>query len=670
MALLFILATPQSHAERSLTCHTLPKIFRAYFSHHSKEKSLTPEIKKRIAETFLKKIDPSKTLFLESEAAELKNKIRKSIAAVERGNCKYFASIRDDVIARTALVEAYIRKVVEKPKTFKLDEKVELVLNPDKRGFPQTVSAKNELNRKLIHFQMSNYLSAGTSMKEARKQLVHRYELRTKRAKELLIDDYYDIFMDSFAYSLDPHSSYLSSDVLEDFQINMSLSLEGIGVSLSSRDGYTVIEDIIPGGAADKIQGEKRLKPKDKIIAVSESTLDGKAKNVPVNITDMSLRDVVRLIRGKKNTAVQLTILRKSEPPKRLIVTIVRDKINLEEQAAKLRYEEKTVDGKKVKLAVIDLPSFYGDSDPGKRSALRDVRRLLIQAKKKGVDGVLLDLSRNGGGLLTHAVSISGLFLKTGNIVAVKDSRNRTEKLDDTDETIDYSGPLVVLTSRLSASASEILAGAVKDYRRAIIVGDDHTFGKGTVQTVISLPPGLGALKVTTGTFFRPGGHSTQHRGVASDIVIPSIFNTDEIGEKSYKHSIQPDKIDRFLSQKVNSKLPEFQWEPVTDQVISQLAKRSEERVKKNDEFKEILKKLEENKKKDDKVKLAELRKETEKAKAEEEKEEKAKKNAKKNDKKKNSVAKKEKEDTPQLKEALNILADYVSMNRKQLAKK
>ena len=354
---------------------------------------------------------------------------------------------------------------------------------------------------------MSNYLGAGEKLPEAKRLLAHRYELRTKRLRELPQWEIYSIFLDSFATALDPHSNYLSPEAVEDFRISMSLSLEGIGVALSERDGYSVVERIIPGGAADRI--EKGLEPNDKIIAVAE---DG---GESVNIVDMPLREAVSLIRGKKGTKVHLTVLRQGDETQRFPLAIVRDKIDLAEQAASLRFETRERNGKPFKLAIIDLPSFYGDSDPGQRQCTDDVEKLLEQVKEAKADGLLLDLSRNGGGLLEHAVKISGFFIRKGEVVGVQNARGQLSVLSDRDERILYTGPMVVHVSRVSASASEILAGALKDYHRAVITGDDHTFGKGTVQTVTPLPPGLGALKITTARFFRPGGQSTQNDGVS-----------------------------------------------------------------------------------------------------------------------------------------------------------
>lgn len=321
----------------------------------------------------------------------------------------------------------------------------------------------------------------------------------------------------------------------------------------------------------------------------------------------MALRDVVRLIRGRKGTKVHLTVLRQAETTERFQVAIVRDKIDLEQQAAKLRIETVPAGGRELKLGVLELPSFYGDRDPTKRQGSRDVARLLREAKREKLDGLVLDLSRNGGGLLEDAVTISGFFIRQGGVVAIRSAGEQERVLDDPQDDVLYDGPLVVLTSRVSASASEILAGAMKDYHRAVVVGDDHTFGKGTVQSVFPLRPGLGALKVTTALFYRPGGVSTQHAGVPADVVIPSLFNTDTFGERNHPHSLRADAIDPFVGPGANGSQAGEHWEPVTDDVLAEIARRSRSRITTDEFFQEVESQLAEQEADDGLVKLSEL---------------------------------------------------------------
>jgi carboxyl-terminal processing protease len=375
---------------------------------------------------------------------------------------------------------------------------------------------------------------------------------------------------------------------LEDFEIQMNLSLEGIGATLSSQDGFTVVEALVAGGSASK---SGLLQPQDKIIAVAQGD-----KGVMETVMEMDLRDVVRKIRGEKGTKVRLSVLRKEkEGVKKFEIVLIRDKITLEDDAASILYVDKEINGAKKKIAVLNLPSFYASSKRGERSSAADVKKLLADARNKKADGLILDLSNNGGGSLEDAVKLAGLFFQVGNVVkqSGRDERKDVNTLKDSDPMVDWSGPLVVLTSRISASASEIVAGTLKDYKRAIIVGNDHTFGKGSVQSVMPIPQDLGAIKVTVGMFFTPGGDSTQHKGVDSDVIIPGPYTQDDIGEKGLDYSLPPKKIDNFVSAEASVKEGPQAWKPVSSDWIKVLSEKSKTRVDKNDEFKKI---VEENK--------------------------------------------------------------------------
>jgi len=347
-------------------------------------------------------------------------------------------------------------------------------------------------------------------------------------------------------------------------------------------------------------------------------------------------------------------VLRQGENTERFTTRIVRDRINLEEQAAKLRFETREVGGETLKLAVLELPSFYGDRDASKRQSIRDVQELLDQVEKEQADGLLLDLSRNGGGLLEHAVGISGLFVRKGPMVAVQHSPAQTQMLPDPDGSIRYNGPVVVLTSRASASASEILAGALKDYRRAVIVGDDHTFGKGTVQSVVPLRQGLGALKITTALFFRPGGEATQLAGGPADVVVPSEFDLSEFGEQAQPYSLPGQNIDPFLTPSANAPSGDpNRYLPVTESMVRLLAERSAERVAESPEFAEMQKKREESLANDGVIRLEELAREREKEREEDE------------DEPSGPEARAEaRARSPQVQEAISILADLVALSR------
>ena len=631
-------------AQAQLRCQTVPQLAAEYLKGHVEINLLSNELESRAVETYVRRVDASRTVFTEAEATAARQALDDIFDRMKKGDCEPLFTLHEAVIEKNAALEEFVRKTVNDP-NFELDRSVSLQLDPDERGYPKTAEERDALNTKLLHFQLSNYLSAGETLEEAKRLLVHRYELRTKRLAELEPVELLSGLLDSFALSLDPHSNYFSAEYFEDFRISISLSLEGIGVALAERDGYAVVERIIPGGAADRL--EEGLEPKDKIIAVAEE--GGEA----INIIDMPLRDAVSLIRGKKGTKVVLTVLRQGGSTERFPLTIERDTIDLAEQAAKLRFETRSVDGRDYKLALIELPSFYGDSDPSRRQCTDDLEKLLAEVKEAEVDGLLLDLSRNGGGLLEHAVKISGFFLRKGEVVGVENSRGQLQVLSDRDDRILYSGPLVVHTSRVSASASEILAGALKDYKRAVITGDDHTFGKGTVQTVTPLPPGQGALKITTALFFRPGGKSTQKDGVEADIAIPSMLTAQDFGEGTQRYALNGQRISPFLSSYANAIGPRDRWSRVSDPVIAELEKRSGKRVEGSEEFAEIREKIREAKESDGLVKISDILKDPNEADSN-------------GDGEHAEVETEDDEElTPQVEEALNVLGDLVALTRK-----
>ncbi|MEM7410706.1 MAG: S41 family peptidase [Myxococcota bacterium] len=626
----------------ALACPNIAQLAREFVRHHVSVDALGSEIESRAIDTYLRRLDTSRSLLLDSEVNELRAELQGVFERLQNGDCAQPSAVQDRLVQRLKAAEDYTKELVGK-EDFAIDESVQIRLDPDDRGYPATEDARNELWRRLVHFQMSNYLGAGESLGEAKRLIAKRYELRTKRFQELDESEIFAVFLDSFANALDPHSNYLSPQAVEDFRISMSLSLEGIGVALSERDGYSVVERIIPGGAADSL--EEGLVPKDKIIAVAEEGKDA------VNIIDMPLREAVSLIRGKKGTKVTLTVLRQGEDTLRFPLTIVRDKIDLAEQAASLRFEMREREGKPYKLAIIDLPSFYGDSDPDERQCTDDVEKLLREVEEAKADGLLLDLSRNGGGLLEHAVKISGFFIRKGEVVGVQNARGQLSVLSDRDERILYSGPMVVHVSRVSASASEILAGALKDYRRAVITGDDHTFGKGTVQTVTPLPPGLGALKITTARFFRPGGRSTQNDGVSADVVIPSLLATDDFGERFQRYALAGERISPFFGSHANALGPADRGSRVPASTVAQLVASSSARVTSSKDFEEVREKLREAEENEGLIKLADILKAREEAKAEEE-----------NGTSESSEGEEDDELDVQVEEALEVLADLVAL--------
>jgi carboxyl-terminal processing protease len=643
--LALIFSVGANAAGPALQCMYLPKLVDLFLKHHYQYETLKDELKDHTTEQFIRRMDTLKTFLLQEDVERIRKELPAVFETAKKGDCETLNGLSALVQKRAKESEDFVREFLGKK--YVLDEKVELNLDPKLRSYPKTLEEKRGLLAKVLHFEVSSLLLADIKLAEAKKRMIHRYELITKRFKERKMSDLVEEFVGAFAVGLDPHTSYLSWDDMQDFQIQMQLSLEGIGASLSSQDGFVVIEALIPGGSADRAG---QLEPKDKIIMVGQESKES------VSVIDMPLREVVKLIRGKKGTKVRLTILRQTEKTESFETTIVRDKIDIKEQAAKIVYQTRKVDGKDLNLGIIDLPSFYGGGESGSRVASVDLRKLLKEAMEKKVDGLILDVSRNGGGLLEEAVRISGFFIRTGGVVATNGQDRKVEVLTDPDEDVVYNGPLVLLTSRISASASEILAGALKDYKRAVVVGGDHTFGKGTVQSVNGLPPGLGAIKVTVGQFFLPGGQSTQQLGVASHVVLPSVLDNDDIGEKTLDYSLPPNSVKAFVSDDANGPEPKSHWAPIDEKITSKLAAQSQARVTAEAKFTEIKKKIEERAKNKGVVKLAEIRK-----KYREENKTDKKKETKKSKANREAEDLKEYLDNPVLQESLNVLADLIA---------
>ncbi len=643
LLLLPVLTACTTSRAASLECIHLPAIFDEYFKQHYTAHELTDDIRKHTVDQFIRNVDPQKTLLFEADVTKLCNEVINVFKSAQQGNCGILVDTHKLLIQRSKENEETVKTLLGPE--YKLDETVEIVLDPKKRSFAKNAEERKDSIRKMLHFQMSTLIAAKTKMDEAKKQLNHRYELFTKSLEKRRPTELIGQFAESFALALDPHSAFLTPDDQEDFRISMNLSFEGIGATLTTTDGFTVVEELVPGGVAER---SGRMLKKDKIIAVAQ---DGKA---PVSTIDMDLRDVVRMIRGKKATKVKLTILRPGEESKPFDVTLVRDRIDLKESAATMSYETRKVGTRTLKIGLIDLPSFYGGGGTSARMCSKDVKVLLDKARTEKADGIVLNLATNGGGLLEEAIKISGFFIKTGNVVATRNTDAQVQFLADEDEEVAWSGPLAVLTTRFSASASEILAGAVRDYKRGLIVGTDRTFGKGTVQVLKELLLGLGGVKVTMGMFFLPGGETTQFQGVPSDVKLPSPFNDGEIGESQLDYAIPPQKIATFLSPSAAGE-GKSTWRPIDPTLVKKLGENSKKRVEKNPKFAELKKKVDESKQSDGIIKLAELRKKTEKDDADE----------KKKEKEKRSRAKRSREAyEPLVDETLNIMADMIVEQR------
>lgn len=370
--------------------------------------------------------------------------------------------------------------------------------------------------------------------------LTRRYEGQLKRAYQARSEDAFQAYMNAFTGMWDPHTSYFSPRTSENFNINMSLSLEGIGAVLQADNEYTKVVRLVPGGPASK-QGQ--LRPADRIVSVAQEN------EKPVNVIGWRLDEVVDLIRGPRNSTVTLEVVPASAKDETLTksIAINRDEVKLEEQSASKDTIELERNGEEQTIGVITIPTFYADframqaGDPNYKSTTRDVRKLIKELEQDGVDGLVIDLRNNGGGALHEANDLVGLFIDTGPTVQIRNSNNQVQVLNDEDASVAYAGPLVVLTNRMSASASEIFAGAIQDYGRGLVVGS-QTFGKGTVQAV--RPLNHGQLKITQSKFYRVSGGSTQHKGVIPDIEIPSRIDKTRIGEDALDHALPWDQID------------------------------------------------------------------------------------------------------------------------------
>ena len=605
-----LLMSSHAHGAAVLSCPNIDKIQQVFLNQHINFKDSSDTVEARAVDQYIKRLDGSKIYLLEEDIGQIKKDMTGLFEQLRNGKCESLDKAQALYLKRVQERHEYAKKTLT-DKKFKFEPKTELTLDPDVRKYPKNKAEADTFQGKYLQFQISNYLATGMKQNEAQEQVVRNYERQVKRVKDTTKEDLYSGYLDSFGRALDPHSSYFSRDMLEDFEIQMGLSLEGIGATLSSQDGFTVIEQLIDGGSA---KASNQLQPQDKITAVGQYKAGGELGEME-NVVEQDLRDVVRKIRGPKGTKVRLQILRKKADgsPERFTVDLTRDKIKLEDEAAAITYMDRDVNGEKKKIAILNLPSFYADAKKGGRSSALDMKNLLKDAKAKAADALVLDLSNNGGGSLDDAVKIAGLFFKAGNVVkqSSRDANQPEMALDDRDPAVDWDGPMVVLTSRISASASEIVAGTLKDYNRAVIVGGDHTFGKGSVQSVVPLPPGLGAVKVTVGMFFTPGGFSTQHRGVEADIVFPGPYSTEEFGEKHLDYSLPPKQIKAFISPEAFVTEGKGSWKKVEQGQIANLKMRSQARVAKSTDFTKITDEMKKAKDKGKVIKLADSLKET-----------------------------------------------------------
>jgi carboxyl-terminal processing protease len=426
-----------------------------------------------------------------------------------------------------------------------------------KEPWPRNVSEMNDVWRKIMKHQALSLKLAGKKTEDIQKTLKERYERLVKTyTRDVNSEDIFSMYMNCITESYDPHTNYFSPAAAERFKQSISLSLEGIGARLQTENDYTKVVEILTGGPAEK---SKLIKVNDRIVSVGQGE-----KGEMVDVIGWRIDDVVKLIKGPKGTKVKLGILPAETGVGGTVkeYMLVRDKIKLEDQQAKKQMINYQKDGKAMNLGVIRLPSFYMDfeayqkGDPNYNSTTRDVQRLIRDLQREGMDGLVLDLRNNGGGSLAEAIDLTGIFIKNGPVVQVKNSANKIEVGADDDPSVVFNGPLVVLTNRFSASASEIFAGAIQDYNRGVVVGES-TYGKGTVQTVIDLgkfinEPGteVGQLKLTFQKFYRVTGSSTQHKGVMPDVKLPTALDPEQFGESSRASALPWDEIHGTLYQK------------------------------------------------------------------------------------------------------------------------
>ncbi|MFG0583853.1 carboxy terminal-processing peptidase [Pseudomonas sp. zjy_9] len=526
--------------------------------HHYNKPPLNDERSIKIYDNYLKLLDPSRSYFMASDIAEFNQWRNQFDDLLKSGNLEPgFAIYRRHLTRlqeRLDFALAELAKGVDKI-DFSVDE--DLQVDREKAPWAKDRAELDDLWRKRVKDEVLRLKIAGKETKDIQELLTKRYKNQLKRLKQTRGEDVFQAYINAFATTYDPHTTYLSPDNAENFDINMSLSLEGIGAVLQSDNEHVKVVRLVPAGPAEK---SKQIAPADKIVGVAQGN------DEMVDVIGWRLDEVVKLIRGPKGSTVRLEVIPASNPPTdqtSKVVTITREAVKLEEQAAKKKVLHLKQDGRDYKLGVIELPAFYLDfkafraGDPNYKSTTRDVKQLIDELRAEKVDGLVIDLRNNGGGSLQEATELTSLFIEQGPTVLVRNADGRVDVLADENKGIYYNGPLAVLVNRLSASASEIFAGAMQDYHRALILGG-QTFGKGTVQTI--QPLNHGELKLTLAKFYRVSGQSTQHQGVLPDIAYPDVMHTKDIGESalpaampwdSIRPAIKPelDPIKPFLTQ-------------------------------------------------------------------------------------------------------------------------
>lgn len=582
-------ATQQTAAKPGPNDRQITLAVRSYLEReHFTRRPIDDEIARRWFGIFLEALDPMKVYFLQSDVDAFMQKRDSLDDLVKRGDVSFAYEVYNRFLERVDARLPLIEKLLATPQDFTKDESI--VVDRDDTKWAASEGEAEDIWRKRIKYDLLVQKMEKTPVEEAKDKLLRRYRSFAKRMHQMTADELLETYLSSLTSSLDPHTSFMSPGTLENFEIGMRLQLDGIGASLKGEDGYTTVAELVPGGAADK---DGRLQKKDRVVGVGQGS-----EGEMVDVVDMNLNEVVKLIRGKRNTIVRLKVIPVGQTAPK-IYDITRAKIELKDSEARgeVIEEGRKADGSPFRIGVINLPSFYMDMAGARqgqaeyKSSTRDCKRLLDEFKQKGVDCVVLDLRNNGGGSLPESISLTGLFIDTGPVVQIKDADKRVQQYDDVDPGTSWDGPLVVLINKFSASASEIVAGAIQDYRRGLVIGDKATHGKGTVQSLLDLgrqlfqrlpnAPSLGAIKITMQQFYRPGGLSTQLEGVKSDVELPSLTTHLPVGEGDLDHAIAFDKVPAATFQSSGR---------VSDDMLKTLRDRSAGRVQQNDEFSKVTK--------------------------------------------------------------------------------
>jgi len=514
-------------------------------SRHYRTQKVDDALSQRYLDEYIGLLDAGKNYFLQSDIDEFEQWRLKLDDLAKRGDIRpgfiMFNRLRDRAMAQLQNNVA----LLEDPEfQFDFNGEANIILDGDERDWLASPEAADAFWLKRMTDALIRLLLNEKDLEEARELVAKRFKNQIKQFGQRDSQDVFQLYTNALGSLYDPHTSYLSPRTNENFKINMSLSLTGIGAELTTEDDYTKVSRLIPGGPAD-LQGV--LKAEDKIVGV------GQAEKPIVDVIGWRIDEVVELIRGEKDTKVRLELIpSKGDSSNTKTITIVRDKVKLEDKSAQSTILEIDLNGEAFKLGVIDIPAFYMDfeayraRDPEFKSTTRDVYNLVEELTEANVDGIVLDLRNNGGGSLYEATSLTDLFIDYGPVVQIRDAEQKVYRNHRASRRAAYSGPLIVMINRLSASASEIFAGALQDYGRALIVGT-QSFGKGTVQEVAELSEGQ--LKMTISKFYRVSGDSTQHRGVIPDIAFPSLHDIEKIGESEQDNALPWDRIHRVPHQ-------------------------------------------------------------------------------------------------------------------------